>query len=135
MDGADRRREIVERIRRDGRVAVTELSLQLETSEVTVRRDLDVLAEPDAVGGQAARLAEPEHVEPRARRERREEHVERRGSASIAPRRGGLIGVDDVGADLRVDALAARERDKDCLHARHACKSLSRVSSGGTPSA
>src|SRR6185295_2047447 len=66
MDGADRRREIVERIRRDGRVAVSELAVQLETSEVTVRRDLDVLAESGVLlrvrGGAVSQLKRGEEL-------------------------------------------------------------------------
>jgi DeoR/GlpR family transcriptional regulator of sugar metabolism len=66
MDHADRRREIVERIRRDGRVAVAELALRLETSEVTVRRDLDVLAQSGVLlrirGGAVSQLKRGEEL-------------------------------------------------------------------------
>lgn len=45
MDAPNRHADIVERLRRDGRVDVAALAGELSTSEVTVRRDLDVLAE------------------------------------------------------------------------------------------
>lgn len=45
MGGSRRQAGIVERLRRVGRVEVAELAGQLGTSEVTVRRDLDLLAE------------------------------------------------------------------------------------------
>ncbi|MFI5614935.1 DeoR/GlpR family DNA-binding transcription regulator [Amycolatopsis sp. NPDC051903] len=45
MRGNPRHERILERLRRDGRVDVGELALALDTSEVTIRRDLDALAE------------------------------------------------------------------------------------------
>ena len=45
MDASTRQTGIVDRLRRDGRVDVAELSDELGTSEVTIRRDLDQLAE------------------------------------------------------------------------------------------
>jgi DeoR/GlpR family transcriptional regulator of sugar metabolism len=45
MAGSTRRDGIVERLRRDGRVDVAALAAEFATSEVTVRRDLDVLAD------------------------------------------------------------------------------------------
>ena len=66
MERADRRRDIVERIRREGRVVVAELAEDLETSEVTVRRDLDVLAESGVLlrvrGGAVSQLKRGEEL-------------------------------------------------------------------------
>ncbi|MDQ1401003.1 MAG: hypothetical protein QOE07_374 [Acidimicrobiaceae bacterium] len=45
MASGTRREGIVDRLRRDGRVDVGELAAEFATSEVTVRRDLDVLAD------------------------------------------------------------------------------------------
>ncbi|WP_326565365.1 DeoR/GlpR family DNA-binding transcription regulator [Amycolatopsis rhabdoformis] len=45
MRGNPRHEHILERLRRDGRVDVGELAVALDTSEVTIRRDLDALAE------------------------------------------------------------------------------------------
>ncbi|MEV6901177.1 DeoR/GlpR family DNA-binding transcription regulator [Amycolatopsis sp. NPDC051372] len=45
MRGNPRHERILERLRRDGRVDVGELAGELDTSEVTIRRDLDSLAE------------------------------------------------------------------------------------------
>jgi DeoR family transcriptional regulator, aga operon transcriptional repressor len=41
----ERRRAILEKLNRDGRVLVTELSQDFETSQVTIRKDLDMLHE------------------------------------------------------------------------------------------
>ena len=46
---AERRHEILERINRDGRVSVTSLSEALGVSEVTIRVDLQALAEQNLV--------------------------------------------------------------------------------------
>jgi len=45
MRGHPRHQHILDRLRHDGRVDVAELAVALDTSEVTIRRDLDILAE------------------------------------------------------------------------------------------
>ena len=56
----------MERIRREGRVVVAELAEDLETSEVTVRRDLDMLAESGVLlrvrGGAVSQLKRGEEL-------------------------------------------------------------------------
>lgn len=49
MTVPERRQEILNRINREGRVAVTELSRLLGVSEVTIRQDLQILAEQNLV--------------------------------------------------------------------------------------
>lgn len=49
MLAAGRRVEIVERLRRDGTVRVRDLAQDLNVSDVTIRRDIDMLAELGAV--------------------------------------------------------------------------------------
>ena len=43
MLNEERRRAIVENLNREGRVLVTDLARQFETSQVTIRKDLEIL--------------------------------------------------------------------------------------------
>ena len=43
MLNEERRRAIVENLNREGRVLVTDLAQQFETSQVTIRKDLEIL--------------------------------------------------------------------------------------------
>lgn len=49
MDSATRQQRIVQRLRETERLEVADLALELDTSEVTVRRDLDALASAGAL--------------------------------------------------------------------------------------
>lgn len=66
MDSADRRRDIVARLQREGRVAVADLAAELDASEVTIRRDLDVLADAGVLvrvrGGAISQLKRGEEL-------------------------------------------------------------------------
>ncbi|MGA2859857.1 MAG: DeoR family transcriptional regulator, partial [Candidatus Sulfotelmatobacter sp.] len=45
MLNEERRRHILEILKRDGRVLVVDLAKQFHTSQVTIRKDLDILQE------------------------------------------------------------------------------------------
>ena len=49
LDAIDRLDEIRHRIETEGRVRVVDLAIELDVSEMTIRRDLDELAEQGAV--------------------------------------------------------------------------------------
>ena len=49
IEAVDRLEQIEQRVRSAGRVKVTELAVELAVSEMTIRRDLDVLADQGMV--------------------------------------------------------------------------------------
>lgn len=101
VHSASRHGAIVDRLRRDGRVDVAELAVQLGTSEVTVRRDLDQLAEGGVLqrvhGGAVSLLMRGDEL-PFAMRELEDAQVkERLGVAAGRLLRDGEAVVVDSG--------------------------------------
>lgn len=90
MLAAQRQEVILERIRRDGGVRVTDLVESLSVSDMTVRRDLDALenrgtlrkVHGGAVAAEAARTAEP-GFEAKSTRQEREKHAIARATAEL----------------------------------------------------
>jgi DeoR/GlpR family transcriptional regulator of sugar metabolism len=101
MDVSSRHAEIVDRLRRDGRVDVALMAGELGTSEVTVRRDLDLLAEAGVLqrvhGGAISLLMRGDEL-PFAMREVEAVDVkERIAAAAVALIRDGEAVVVDSG--------------------------------------
>src|SRR5450631_3964970 len=95
--------------------------------ELRGRIDVDVLAEPQAIGRDVPRLAEPQDVETRARGQGRQEEVEGPDGTALAPLGGGLVGMHDKRADARVDSLATGKGYVDRFHARWSLANPGRV--------
>jgi DeoR/GlpR family transcriptional regulator of sugar metabolism len=109
----ERRQEILKRVGQQGRVSVTELSQQFGVSEVTVRSDLQALAERSLIvrthGG--AVLANPSHLVPSLAMRRLQQPVEkdRIGAAAAALVRDG----DAIILDSSSTTLAIAQRLKN----------------------
>jgi DeoR family transcriptional regulator, fructose operon transcriptional repressor len=95
VDAVERLQKIESKVRIDGRVRVVDLAVELDVSEMTIRRDLDVLAEQGLVqrirGGAVAIGPEPF-----AERFTRHVRAKDRIAAKLAPLvgDGGAIGID-----------------------------------------
>jgi DeoR family fructose operon transcriptional repressor len=102
IDALDRLREIETRVQREGRVKVGDLAAAFAVSEMTIRRDLDMLAEQGVVqrirGGAVA-------IGPQPFAERFGRHV--RAKDRIAAKLSGLVG--DGGA-IGLDASSTVQR-------------------------
>ncbi|QRP47700.1 DeoR/GlpR family DNA-binding transcription regulator [Amycolatopsis sp. FDAARGOS 1241] len=114
MRGSPRHERILERLRRDGRVDVGELAVALDTSEVTIRRDLDALAEQGTLrrvrGGAVSLLMRGEEL-PFSLREVEAAAAKNRIAAVVASlvRDGEAVVVDSGTSGLAVArALAGR---------------------------
>ncbi|RBY88534.1 DeoR/GlpR family DNA-binding transcription regulator [Blastococcus sp. TF02A-26] len=87
MDSATRHKAILDRLRRDGRVDVTVLAGALGASDMTIRRDLDVLAQGGVLrrvrGGAISLLKRGEEL-PFALREVEASDAKRRMGAAVA---------------------------------------------------
>lgn len=102
IEAVDRLEQIEQRVRTAGRVKVTELAVELDVSEMTIRRDLDVLAEQgmlQRVRGGAVAVG----PQPFAQRFSRQARAKDRIAAKLA----GLVG--DGGA-VGVDASSTLQR-------------------------
>ncbi|MDO9352344.1 MAG: DeoR/GlpR family DNA-binding transcription regulator [Solirubrobacteraceae bacterium] len=114
MDLASRHDAIVERLRQRGRVDVVELGAALGTSEVTIRRDLDLLAEAGVLrrvrGGAVSLLMRGEEL-PYAMRRGAGSEVKRRiaDAASAQLRDGEAVLVDSGTTGVAVaEAISGR---------------------------
>jgi len=115
MRGQPRHQHILDRLRRDGRVEVADLAAALETSEVTIRRDLDSLAEQGTLrrvrGGAVSLMMRGEEL-PFAMREVESVEAKQRIAAVAAGliRDGEAVVVDSGTSGLAVArALADRQ--------------------------
>lgn len=101
MDAPSRHADIVSRLRRDGRVDVARLAGDLDTSEVTVRRDLDLLAEAGVLqrvhGGAVSLLMRGDELPFAMREVESSETKARIGAAAAALLRDGEAVVVDSG--------------------------------------
>lgn len=114
MDSSTRQAAIIGRLQQDGRVEVAALAAALATSEVTIRRDLDVLADGGALrrvrGGAVSLLLRGEEL-PFALREVEAAEAKARIAAAVAGlvRDGEAVIVDSGTTGLAVArALAGR---------------------------
>ena len=115
MRGQPRHQHILDQLRREGRVDVADLAVVLETSEVTIRRDLDLLAEQGTLrrirGGAVSLMMRGEEL-PFAMREV-ESVVAKQRIAAVAAgliRDGEAVVVDSGTSGLAVArALADRQ--------------------------
>jgi DeoR family fructose operon transcriptional repressor len=102
LDGLDRLDAIRARVHSDGRVRITELAAELDVSEMTIRRDLEVLADQGVIqrirGGASA-------IGPQTFARRYSQHA--RAKERIARKLAGLVG--DGGA-IGVDASTTLQR-------------------------
>lgn len=101
MDASSRHTDIVGRLRRDGRVDVAGLAGELNTSEVTVRRDLDLLAQAGVLrrvhGGAVSLLMRGDELPFAVREVESSEAKTRIGAAAAALLRDGEAVVVDSG--------------------------------------
>lgn len=107
MDSVARQGQIVERLRRVGRVDVADLASELATSEVTVRRDLDQLAEAGVLrrvrGGAVSLLMRGEEMPFAMREVEAAGDKDRIGAAAAALLRDGeAVAVDSGTSGLAV---------------------------------
>jgi DeoR family transcriptional regulator of aga operon len=110
----ERRQEILDRINQAGRAAVTELSQQFGVSEVTIRADLQALAERSLVvrthGGAIAALRGPFELSLATRRQQQVAEKSRIGVAAAAMVADG----DAIFLDSSSTALAIAQNIKNC---------------------
>jgi len=112
IEAVDRLAQIEQRVRTAGRVKVTELAVELAVSEMTIRRDLDVLAEQGMVqrirGGALA-----VGPQPFAQRFSRQARAKDRIAAKLADLvgDGGAIGVDASSTLQRLAGALGRPRE------------------------
>jgi len=110
----ERRQEILDRIKQAGRAAVAELSQQFGVSEVTIRADLQALAERNLVvrthGGAIAALRGPYELSLATRRQQQVAEKSRIGVAAAAMVTDG----DAVFLDSSSTALAIAQNLKGC---------------------
>ena len=109
LDAIDRLRQIEELIRAEGRVRVIDAAARFDVSEMTIRRDLDVLAErgvAQRIRGGAVAIG----PQPFAERFSRHARAKDRIAAKLAPLVGvgGAIGLD---ASTTLQRLAVRLGD------------------------
>ncbi len=95
IEAVDRLEQIEQRVRTAGRVKVTELAVALDVSEMTIRRDLDVLAEQGVVqrvrGGAVAVGPQP-FAQRFSRQARAKDRIAAKLAALVGD--GGAVGVD-----------------------------------------
>ena len=95
IDALDRLQRIESRVRRAGRVKVVDLAVELAVSEMTIRRDLDVLAEQGVVqrirGGAVGTGPQP-FAERFTRRVRAKDRIATKVAGLVGD--GGAVGVD-----------------------------------------
>ncbi len=110
----ERRQEILDRINQAGRASVAELSQQFGVSEVTIRADLQALAERSLVvrthGGAIAALRGPYELSLATRRQQQVAEKSRIGAAAAAMVADG----DAVFLDSSSTALAIAQNLKNC---------------------
>ncbi len=106
IDAVDRLAQIEHRVRVDGRVKVADLAVELDVSEMTIRRDLDLLAEQGLVqrirGGAVAVGPQP-FAERFGRQARAKDRIAAKLVDLVGD--GGAIGVD---ASTTLQRLAGR---------------------------
>jgi DeoR family fructose operon transcriptional repressor len=95
IDAVDRLEQIEQRVRTAGRVKVTELAVELAVSEMTIRRDLDMLAEQGIVqrirGGAVAVGPQP-FAERFSRQARAKDRIAAKLVELVGD--GGAVGID-----------------------------------------
>jgi len=134
MDSAGRHAGILDRLRRDGRVDVGDLAEAFTTSEVTVRRDLDALAEAGVLrrvhGGAVSLLLRGEEL-PFAMREMDSAATKDRMGAAAASlvQEGEAVVVDSGTTGLAVARALAGRRLTVMPLSLHAAAALSATSS------
>ena len=112
IEAVDRLAQIEHRVRVAGRVKVAELAEELEVSEMTIRRDLDLLAEQgmiQRIRGGAVALG----PQPFAQRFSRQARAKDRIAAKLADLvgDGGAIGVDASSTLQRLAGTVGRPRE------------------------
>ena len=135
IDASDRLERIRSRLRSDGRVRVDRLAGQLRVSEMTIRRDLDVLAElgeAQRVRGGAVAAGPQPFVERYGRRARAKQRIAAKLRELVAD--GDAIGIDasstvrrlvDLLADTRGVTVITNGPDSfDALHRRDGVSAL-----------
>ena len=83
IEAVDRLEQIEQRVRTAGRVKVTELAVELDVSEMTIRRDLDVLAEQGMLQRDPGR-GRGDRAQPFAQRFSRQARAKDRIAAKLA---------------------------------------------------
>jgi DeoR/GlpR family transcriptional regulator of sugar metabolism len=115
MTAADRHAKILEVLERDGRVSVSDFSARMDVSEMTVRRDLQVLEERGAlarVHGGAVPVQSRSYEPPFAVRALRNPEGKRRiGEAAAALLADGETVVLDAGTTMLEVARALKGRE------------------------
>jgi len=110
----ERRRHILEILNHDGRVLVVDLARQFRTSQVTIRKDLDVLQSRGRIHrshGGALPVPEGALLDPTLREKEKQHHKEKLRIASAAARmvQEGQVVILDSGTTTTAIARALRE--------------------------
>ena len=112
IDAVDRLEKIEARVRTSGRVKVTELAVELDVSEMTIRRDLDVLADQGMVRrirGGAVALGPQPFAERFSRHARSKDRIAAKLLELVGD--GGAIGIDASSTLQRLAGGLGRVRE------------------------
>jgi DeoR family fructose operon transcriptional repressor len=107
VDALERLQRIEAEVRRAGRVKVVELAVALAVSEMTIRRDLDLLAEQGAVRrirGGAVSMGPQPFADRFSRQVRAKDRIAGKLAALVTEGDGGAIGIDASTTLLRLAA-------------------------------
>lgn len=114
VDALDRLQRIEAEVRRVGRVKVVELAVALDVSEMTIRRDLDALAEQGAVRrvrGGAVSMGPQPFAERSSRQVRAKDRLAGKLADLVGDSDGGAIGIDASTTLLRLASQLDGVRD------------------------
>jgi DeoR family fructose operon transcriptional repressor len=112
IEAVDRLAQIEHRVRAAGRVKVTELAEELDVSEMTIRRDLDLLAEQgliQRIRGGAVALGPQPFAQRFSRQARAKDRIATKLADLVGD--GGAIGVDASSTLQRLAGTVGRPRE------------------------
>jgi DeoR family transcriptional regulator, fructose operon transcriptional repressor len=134
VDAIERLDAIRARVEADGRVKVAELAMALDVSEMTIRRDLDVLAEQGAVvrvRGGAMALGPQQFADRFGRQARAKEKIAQKLVGLVGD--SGAIGIDASTTLQRLAGALRRARDLTVLTNGPESFAALQTTSGVTP--
>lgn len=112
VDGLERLQKIENEVRSEGRVRIADLATRLDVSEMTIRRDLDALAEQGVVQrvrGGAVSLGPQPFAERFSRQVRAKDRIAAKLAGLVAD--GGAVGIDASTTLLRLVSHLGHARD------------------------
>lgn len=112
VDALERLQKIENQVRSEGRVRIAELATRLDVSEMTIRRDLDTLAEQGVVQrvrGGAVSLGPQPFAERFSRQVRAKDRIAAKLAGLVAD--GGAVGIDASTTLLRLTPHLTHARD------------------------